>query len=167
VTLHEFIKVLGSTDTEKKHNASHLKVVAGNERLAIVMSTILMIQFEVPTQVKECFISTSGKEEADSLINTVKSSVIKSFNKILDSLGAILQVSSVEENHFFKSAHTYLIGAALHSILVFCTTPEVNLEEISKNKDTYELLLDLFNFMNRMVAFPSVLHLIGRLSTKY
>jgi hypothetical protein len=166
VTLHEFIKLLGSNDKEKKHNASYLRVIAGNERLAIVMTTILMINFDVPAQLKECVISTSGRDEADSLINTVKSSVIKSYNKIIDCLGATLQVLNIEENHFFKTAHGYLIGAVLHSVLVFCRSPDTNLEEISKNKDTNELLLDIFNFMNRMSSFPTIIQIVGLVSTQ-
>ncbi len=166
MTLHEFIKILATVDQEKKLDASHLKVIAGNEKLAIVMTTILMIHFEVPAQLKECVISTSGRDEADSLINTVKSSVIKSYNRIIDCIGALLTTLPLEDNHFFKTAHSYLIGAVLHSVLVFCRAPETNLDEISKSKDTNELLLDIINFINRMLQFPTIIQIAGLVSAK-
>jgi len=153
VTLQEFFKLLGNHEPEEGQYASYLKVLVTNERLSIVLVTILMLNFNVPTQIKDCLISTSGKQEADDLINTIKSSVFKCFNKAIDCLGATLKVCNIDENHFFKVAQTYMLGVSLHTLIVYCKTPDA-IENVSKFKDANDLLIDCLNLLNRVISFP-------------
>ena len=132
-TIQEFLKFLNQSNHQKNLTRKYLKVIVENKNLAQVLTSCFEISYNTDKQIKECFISTSGVADFDSLINVLKANVLKCFNQFLD-LEVLTELEARDvnlgRNSFFLSAHNICIPYVIKSLLLFFKTENLNIEEV-------------------------------------
>lgn len=130
LTIHEFIKLLSMNNSKKGLKPTYLKVILGQEHLAQVLSALIMLTIPSEKQIKDCVFSTSGLNELDQLLNTVKTSALKSFTKVLDIMEDLNTVIAPADNKFFTFSKDYYLHTFISSLVIFFRNENLNIEAL-------------------------------------
>jgi len=164
VNIRYFIDLLGKPikiSGNKKKYTSHLSTVTSCGPLVEVLSNILTLQIPTEKQLQDCLFSTSGITGVDQILNGVKGSVIQCFNKSLDYLLSSRTYLDPDHNKFYGFSRDAGVKGILHSVLVFCESPSISLEEIGEHGDLQDCLVESLAFLTHLATYSEIYDLLS------
>ena len=111
--------------SEKKGNL--LESVINKEDIAVAFTKILCIHLNVDYQIKNCFISTSGAEQIDNLINECKIKVLKCLNIVATFIFETKHHLGVTNTKFYQLFPT-LLPLMMITITKYCKSDNIKLQ---------------------------------------
>lgn len=106
-----------------------LEEVIDKKGLMIVFINILCIYLKTDMQVKECYISTSGLERLDTLLNEIKIKIMRCLNILTIFMFDVRSFVPIRDSKCYELMPT-LLPLVVSTMINFCRAPNIDLIKV-------------------------------------